>query len=148
MKIGFTGTQNGTTAEQLVTLEKLLRAQKLDEFHHGDCIGADDEAVGVVKEIKRHPPLAWKKKPKIICHPPSNDSKRAWNESDEERTPKPYLDRNHDIVNESKMLIATPKGFREELRSGTWATVRYARKQGKQVIIVWPDGSTTRENFK
>ena len=29
----------------------------------------------------------------------------------------------------------------ERLRSGTWATVRYARKKGRRVIVVRPDGS-------
>lgn len=147
MKVGFTGTQIGMKTEQVITLKRLLSAQRVDEFHHGDCIGADDEAVGVVKELKKRLPLTWKRKPKIICHPPSNDSKRAWNDFDEERSPKPYLDRNHDIVDESDILIAAPKGY-EVLRSGTWATVRYARKQGKRVIIIWPSGKITKEDGK
>lgn len=37
---------------------------------------------------------------------------------------------------------AAPKDFKEELRSGTWATIRYAVKQQKRVIIIFPDGST------
>lgn len=47
----------------------------------------------------------------------------------EERPAKPYLERNKDIANEGiDGLIAAPSGWVEELRSGTWATVRYARK--------------------
>jgi hypothetical protein len=42
------------------------------------------------------------------------------------------------------MLAACPKGP-EERRSGTWATVRYARKTGKPVVIFWPDGTVTEE---
>lgn len=29
----------------------------------------------------------------------------------------------------------------EKLRSGTWATVRYARKQKTPLIMLWPGGS-------
>ena len=58
---------------------------------------------------------------------------------------KPPLDRNRDIVDACDVLIATPKDFVEELRSGTWATVRYARKQRKPLVIVWPNGETTTE---
>ncbi|MBA3354736.1 MAG: hypothetical protein H0U18_02115 [Pyrinomonadaceae bacterium] len=32
---------------------------------------------------------------------------------------------------------------REQLRSGTWSTIRKARKARKQVTIVWPDGKVT-----
>jgi hypothetical protein len=28
---------------------------------------------------------------------------------------------------------------------GTWATVRYARKAGLPIAIIWPDGEITRE---
>jgi predicted Rossmann fold nucleotide-binding protein DprA/Smf involved in DNA uptake len=55
------------------------------------------------------------------------------------REPLPYLERNHAIVNESDFLIAAPDGP-ETLRSGTWATVRYARKVGKRVLVIMPNG--------
>jgi hypothetical protein len=51
-----------------------------------------------------------------------------------------YIARNHDIVDASAVLVATPRDWYEEQRSGTWATIRYARAQRKAVIIVWPDG--------
>ena len=28
----------------------------------------------------------------------------------------------------------------EELRSGTWMTIRYAKKIGKKLVIIWPNG--------
>jgi predicted Rossmann fold nucleotide-binding protein DprA/Smf involved in DNA uptake len=49
---------------------------------------------------------------------------------------KPYLDRNKDIVRVSIGLIAAPKTNKEEQRSGTWSTVRYATKTGKPLIIL------------
>lgn len=65
--------------------------------------------------------------------------------SDEKREPLPYLARNCVIVDEADILLACPKGP-EEQRSGTWATVRYARKQNKRIVIVYPDGTITTEN--
>ena len=54
----------------------------------------------------------------------------------------------YEIVDESDFLIGTPKGFCEELRSGTWSTIRYARKKGMEITIVYPDGSVKIENRK
>jgi hypothetical protein len=59
--------------------------------------------------------------------------------------PKGYLDRDHDIVDMSYLLIATPQTFDEQTRSGTWATVRYARKLRSKLLIIYPDGDIERE---
>ena len=56
------------------------------------------------------------------------------------REEKPYLDRNKDIVDETNILMACPNKAEEVQRSGTWSTVRYARKVGKAVLIVYPSG--------
>src|SRR2546421_4680099 len=100
--------------------------------HHGDCVGADEEfhllclALGAV----------------IIVHPPSDGSQRAYcKHPDEVLDERPYLSRNHDIVDASDLLIACPSSEDEKLRSGTWATVRYARKTCKTVHMFKPDGT-------
>lgn len=54
--------------------------------------------------------------------------------------PQPPLERNCIMVRRCNVLIATPRGFAEELRSGTWATIRFARKIGRPIRVVWPDG--------
>lgn len=46
-----------------------------------------------------------------------------------------YMQRNDRIVELSDILIAFPKAETEELRSGTWATIRRARKKGIPVFI-------------
>lgn len=127
MKVGFTGTQRGMTAEQLRTVEKLLEALKPKEMHHGDCIGADSQFHSVQVKALR------------VIHPPDVPKKRAFC-SGELRAEKPYLERNRDIVNETDCMIATPSGRTEMVRSGTWATIRYARKVSKPLTIVYPDG--------
>lgn len=133
MKIGFTGTQAGMTPKQRVMLISIFRDVQPTEFHHGDCIGADLEAHNIAREFSIP----------IVIHPPDNESKRAFCSGFLEiREPRSYLNRNMDIVVESDMLIATPKEHIEQLRSGTWSTIRRARKQGKSVVIINPDGTT------
>lgn len=127
--VGFTGTQRGMTPAQEAGVERLLRGLSPERVHHGDCIGADAEFHHLATNAGM-----W-----IVVHPPENQAKQALCRGDEARPQKSYLARNHDIVDESEMLIAAPSGP-EELRSGTWATVRYARKVGKPVLVVTPDG--------
>ncbi len=55
--------------------------------------------------------------------------------------------RDKDIVNPAERMIAAPAGTTEELRSGTWATIRYARKKKVPLSIVWPDGTISYEGF-
>ena len=118
-KIGFTGTQKGMKGYQpfLIRLFFKKYASEISEVHHGDCIGADKDFHDIAKEFLL----------KVVLHPPKNPSKRAFCKAEVEFPKEEYLDRNHKIVDNCDMLIATPKG-EEELRSGTWATIRYAKK--------------------
>lgn len=143
MNLGFTGTQLGCTEPQLEGLRGQLHLltpfdKQQQRFHHGLCIGADKQAHDIARTI------GWC----IIGHPPSNYSKMASCRCDEYRPEKPYLDRNRDIVDETEQLLATPATFGELQRSGTWATIRYARKLRRPIYIIWPDGRITTENVK
>jgi hypothetical protein len=132
MKVGFTGTQQGMTEAQILQLELQLSKLIVSEFHHGDCVGADAQAHF----------LASKLGIPIYLHPPLNQSKRAFCDNCHEVFEKKiYLERNKDIVDSVELLFVTPKEFREERRSGTWATRRYAKKKKIPVIIIYPDGS-------
>lgn len=133
MILGFTGTQIGGTPAQLAALRDLLTVtlRPSDIFRHGDCDGMDKIAHGIVRSLTGAI---------IHIHPPTNATKRAHCDGDVIWLPRPYLDRNHDIVNRSDRLIACPAGP-ETVRSGTWSTVRYAYRHGRPVTIVWPDGS-------
>jgi len=132
MHVGFTGTRKGMTLEQKSSLFAVLNelAGMCDGqlvVHHGDCVGADSDFHNLVSF-------------RIVVHPPRNYKARAWCEGDEMRNEKDYIARNHDIVDESACLIATPDG-NERLRSGTWATVRYAKATNKYIWIIYPDGT-------
>ena len=132
MKIGITGTQKGGTLKQhefcYEFLKSIITKEPNSEVHHGDCIGVDFEIV-VMSEI-----LGFK----TICHPPENNKFRAYHPSNEIRKEKPYIKRNHDIVDEVDFLLVLPKGSKEELRSGTWATYRYAKKINREFQIIYP----------
>jgi predicted Rossmann fold nucleotide-binding protein DprA/Smf involved in DNA uptake len=56
--------------------------------------------------------------------------------------------RNKVIVRETEILIAVPAETMEQHRSGTWSTVRYARKLERAVCIIRPDGTLIHERGK
>lgn len=136
MRIGYTGTQRGMTGDQKHVAVNLL-SQRDGEFHHGDCIGGDSDAHDIVINLPY-----W-----IVIHPPINKSKRAFKKAHEFREPEDYLARNRGIVDETERLVATPGEFEEQLRSGTWSTIRYARKLRRPIWIIFPDGSVKCEVY-
>lgn len=132
VNVGFTGTRDGATSEQLDEVGKLLAQEyRMGEsfFHHGDCVGADYEAAQLAQCIGY----------KIIGHPPINPKSRCYFESDKETEPKSYLVRNQEIINFSGCLIACPKSHVEEPTGGTWWTVRHARGM-IPVYLILPSG--------
>lgn len=129
--VGFSGTREGMTYNQLITVEDLLWDLNIQKVHHGDCLGADAD----FHRLARIQGLY------VIGHPPVKDKLRAYCEFDEIRVAKNYLERDRDIVDESAWIIVTPRGFEEEKKSGTWYTARYAYSQSKSVAVVWPDGN-------
>lgn len=138
MLIGFTGSQHGMTDWQRERLkEALARYRFIAEFHHGDCVGADDEADDVARELRI---------PFIVVHPPVDTRRQAFTfkkpptkgVSIEVRTPKPFLLRNRDIIHDSDELLATPRERTERLRSGTWSTIRFARRLHRPIHIIYP----------
>ena len=125
MKLAFTGTRTGMTARQGIALRELLIRLQPTELHHGDGDGADQQAHHQAEIL---PSCV------AIAHPPAL------------KIAMEYLKRNREVVDAGRDgLIATPRFSEEERRSGTWATVRYARKLGRLIWIIWPDGTITEE---
>jgi hypothetical protein len=140
--VGFTGTQTGLTTEQRARLYDSLLGLKtfyggIIYMHHGDCVGADVQAHTIADRLDFH----------IVLHPPTSNAKRAFSVCDEVRKPWPYLRRNRDIVAESDLVVACPKTSTEELRSGTWMTIREARRKHKPLVIIYPDGHVENERL-
>jgi len=138
----FTGTQSGTTDPQHDSLRTILAEANPDtEGVHGLCVGADFEFHRLCREFGI--PLRG--------HPGDNPAKRASIPASEFVVlldAKPNLARNRAMVDysvlssEKSQLIVCPKRDFEELRSGTWATVRYARSASLDILYVWPsDGA-------
>lgn len=124
MTIGFTGTRQGLSraqARQLQYVLALLRhadraVDRKTVFVDGDCPegGADQEARELAVALGCD----------ALPKPPSNRSAAA------------MLNRDREIARECHVLIAAPLTDEEQLRSGTWATVRYARKAEKPVVML------------
>lgn len=141
MIVAFTGTRNGLTPAQERTLAVLLTNLKPGIFFHGGCRGADLHAEVVclrcdhVMTIRCFPgddkqlQNALKRKTNVDKH--HNLQYSIW-------SPQPYLVRNRDMVDQADLLIAAPSSLVEERSSGTWSTVRYARKVGKPVVVLDP----------
>jgi hypothetical protein len=136
LAIGFTGTREGMSDLQKQAVHDLLKPLPVHAVHHGDCIGADKDFHDAVDYLRK----VEGKKMEIVIHPPENDSYRAFCKGDLTYHAKPYLERNHDIVDCSDMMIATPREKEEQLRSGTWATIRYTRKKKVKLYIIYKDG--------
>lgn len=133
--VAVTGTATGGTPEQLATLCELLWRPSIRTLRHGDCVGVDAQAheLMVVRPGGRS---------QIIIHPPRNPQRRAFcDDYDLAKPLKEYLERDQDLAMACDMLLAVPSHDKEQLRSGTWATARYAYKAGKLVLIIHCDGN-------
>jgi hypothetical protein len=131
--IGFTGTREGMQNIQKSVVSDLLLHRFPAWLHHGVCVGADEQVHRIAINLGIF----------VAGHPPTNQRYRAWLPHFDKLYPEQeYLTRNHEIVDACDELIATPANDEEHSpRSGTWATIRYARRKGKMVTIVHADGT-------
>jgi len=129
VKYGFTGSQSGMTWEQKVEFVRRILHTEWSEFHHGNCIGSDEDAGLIVMALKRPGQ-------RVIAHPCTItllQSQKAT--ADEYLETYPPLIRNVHIVEVTDELIATPNG-KERRRSGTWHTIRQARKRERKIYVL------------
>lgn len=124
------------TDEQKLGVRNLLEDLHPDSVVFGDGDGADAEFFEMVREVL---PDAI-----IVARPGhnarGNSPTRAHMPADKVMDSEPYLVRDKKIVKDADVMIATPHSYVEIVRSGTWATVRYARKAGKPIYLILPDG--------
>lgn len=141
MIVGFTGTRAGMTESQRGALERFLRAWYVMAFVHGDCIGSDAQADAVARVLN----IAR------VLRPCNIDRMRAHCEKHgghvlKVYTPEHPLARNEKIVSDAHVMLATPNGP-EEVRSGTWMTIRRARAAKKHIVILFPSGQIRHEGI-
>ena len=146
MKVGFTGTREGLTDQQLAWLYSLLEDQSPDmaitEVHHGACVGADlavhQAALDANCLVHVWPPTNMSlcatecliQGPLVTIHPRM-----------------PYFNRDREIVNATEGLIALPKHDAQPdppQWGGTWYTVDFALRMNRPVIICNPKGIVTK----
>jgi len=122
------------TKKQRDSVFEIFAAVPNSTLHHGDCVGADAQAHDIAIQFDF----------KIAIHPPENNAKRAFKTGPKTQVlilaPRPYLERNCDIVDSCEILVAAPQVSEEEMRSGTWATIRYARRKQCRVVLIMPNG--------
>lgn len=129
MRIGFTGTSTKTlSAYQLSELVSFFARRPKAVLVHGGCVGADNTADAVAARMGLD----------RVVYPAKGvaANKRVLFETLRARTgsrvtimaPDAPLERNKTIVKMSDLLLAMPGSATEVLRSGTWATVRFARQ--------------------
>lgn len=138
LHIGFTGTRRGMSPRQKSRVFGLLQHLQPTRFHHGDCIGADDEAGLIAYQL--HIP--------IELHPPIKEVFRAHAERGVTaggivriNPPKDYYKRDRAIVIATSILIATPLGNGGSRTGGTWYTVDYATGKKHDTITCYTNGN-------
>jgi hypothetical protein len=138
--IGFKGTRHGMTEAQREALRRALAGMERSEFHYGDYLGADAEAAEIAVRC------SWW----AVRHPSIEDAAcQAQTELvTETMKPQAELARYRFIVHRSDLLIACPHNMvaiENDSLGETAFTVNHARSHGKEVWIIWPDGSIEKE---
>ena len=141
-----------TLAEQIAT----LAGAGVMEYFTGGADGVDCWAAEIILTMREKNPAL-----KLRCVLPYEGQADKWSDSARERyhailkradsveyVSRQYydgclIDRNHRLVESAGFLLAVFNGVR---RSGTGATVNYARKLGREIIVINPlTRSVTRE---
>ena len=143
-----------TLAEQIA----MLARAGVTEYFTGGADGVDCWAAEIVLTMREKNPAL-----KLHCLLPHEGQADRWSDSAQERyhsileransvdyVSRQYydgcmIDRNHRLVELAGLLLAVFNGVR---RSGTGATVNYARKMGKEIIVIDPiTRQVTREKI-
>jgi len=139
--VGCTATRLGLSQAQLIRIEGIMldvtRAHRQVAFHHGDCVGGDEQLDAKAKR------MGWHR----VAHPGPRSGWSANCDTDERRAIKPYMPRNRDIIDESPdLVIAAPYEMEPQFCGGTWRTIAMARRalaagKLKRLVVVGRDGS-------
>jgi hypothetical protein len=131
------GSREGMSWQQWMTMRWLLTMLEPELVRHGDCVGSDAQVHDMVArafpqcELHVHPGFS-------TGHP-----LRAHRQGHVEHPPARPCARNHQMVNHTDITIATPFEDEPVLRSGTWATIRYSMSINRPTILIKRNGSIT-----
>lgn len=121
----------GFLLEHTIRFEQSKRVQDSIIFHHGDCINGDAFLHEAASECNFG----------IVIHPPENAALRAYKAAPLILPPKPYLERNRDMIDVCETMLICPDTESYRVKSGTWYTWRHAGLQKKRVILITPSGT-------
>ena len=125
-----------------------LAAAGVTDFFTGGAAGVDCWAALMVLALREKNPAL-----KLHCVLPCEGQEDGWSDSEREQyhvilkradsvdyVSRDYydgcmIDRNHRLVESAGLLLAVYNGVR---RSGTGATINYARKLGREIIVIDP----------
>lgn len=138
MIVGFTGTRLGLLRPQHESLKRFMRKLAPTRFVHGDGGHADALAHQIAESIGCYIEIFPSDIAGHVTYFGSSTNCEVF-----ERMPP--LARDRLMVRLIHGLIACPRTDKEELRSGTWATVRYAREIGLPIYIIRGNGSIVRD---
>lgn len=148
-EVAFTGSHSvRLTRERMSAIGDLLAPRwqfplahqpriNRNHFHHGSCVNGDDQAGWVAHKMGYY----------IIVHPPLDDKLRAYSYYDSMEKEADYLQRDRDMVDQSRFLISAPDHYVTEMpknrrgMGGTWYTTKYAFSVHRDGAFVWPDAS-------
>lgn len=143
MKLAFTGTRKGMTPRQHSIVKQILEEFRPTEVAHGGCVGADEEFHALCVRFATPVIHVWwsnvEGKQAVLMGPSIGSKTLIVNHPQQ-----PPLDRNWDIIREADLVIACPESATETLRSGTWATVRYAEQLDKTIKVIKPYDDDTQ----
>lgn len=139
MILAFTGTRRGVSPAQREALPSVL-ATLPERVLHGGAEGADTQ----FNDFIRHAGMFDEN----IDVYPTRETIEFWRSYQPRSVihePVQPLVRNRLMAHRCDRLLGCPASADEQLRSGTWATVRYARAARKPITIIAPDGLVWEE---
>lgn len=171
MKLMVSGTRQGMTDRQKKAFEAFLgrrnkKGERITDFIHGDCIGADAEAHEIFKAYFNIPdPVSDEAFDRMLLTRTEGKGRFFVTEFPPEGKPiisifpgrilgsperagkVPHilyplmgaLDRNLAMLNAADYLVAFPHTMQEQIRSGTWHAIRHARGKRIPAMVVLPE---------
>ena len=132
MNIGFSATRYGMTVLQIDRLRPMMLPGSI--FHHGDCIGGDQQADTIAAELG----IVRAAHPGIVA-----PRWRANCRTEYRYTPEQPLVRNQIIADCSRVVICCPFEMAppKPRKGGTWYTIMYAAHKGIRTLVILPNGT-------
>lgn len=137
MIVSFAGASWGTTDEQDAVIEFCIQEMEPSLLIHGGRPGAD--------QVSRCIALSFGVP--SYAYPSDLISQRAYSDSDFSYVPISEHEKNDTIAEMGDVLIACPDEYMETRHCASWDVVRHARRLGRKLVIIWPDGKICTENM-